>query len=116
MNAKALILSLSLRFLGGLLPLIVKDGGDWRMGRYGTIHLSTTLGGVLHKLSRCEFSTIVDTGIILRGLLHLVQVEAYVRPYVLHQRGVLQLAFILQYTYGFACVSCHCTYARHGAI
>ena len=32
------------------------------------------------------------------NVLRLVQVEAYVRTDVLHQRGVLQLAFRLQYT------------------
>ena len=55
----------------------------------------------------------------IRGMsveLRLVQVEAYVRTYILHQRGVLQLAFGLQYTHGFACVSYHCTHARHEAI
>ena len=46
-------------------------------------------------------------------LLRLVQVEAYVRTYVLHQRGVLQLAFRLQYTHSLhvSVVIAQCTYA-----
>ena len=53
-------------------------------------------------------STTVDTGIILRGLLCLVQVEAYVRTDVLHpERSFTVVGFQTTVYVELACGSCH---------
>jgi len=134
-NATALILSSLLRFLGGNYH-IVEDGSNWRrrlQEQHPPFQLTEVRQWVWYLFVLEDFfyffyvpmrftntrwcvgqvepvwvSTIVDTGIILRGLLRLVQVEAYVRTDVLHpERSFTVVGFQTTVYVEPACGSCH---------